>query len=119
MLKVKRIISYVLGVMLILSGIGHIITPEAYSAFIPDFIPETFANIAAAIAELALGIGIFIPKYRKPALLGVVLLMIAFLPLHIVDLFKDEPAIGSQTAAIVRVPIQFVLIYLAWFAQKK
>jgi uncharacterized membrane protein len=93
MLKVKRIIAYVLGIMLILASIWHIIKPEAYTAFIP--------------------------KYRKQALLGVVLLMIAFLPIHIADLFKDEPAIGSQTAAIIRVPIQFVLIYLAWFAQKK
>ena len=119
MLKVKRIIANVLGIMLILAGIWHIIKPEAYAEFIPHFIPETFANITAAIVELTLGIGVFIPKYRKPALLGVVLLMIAFLPIHIADLFKDEPAIGSQTAAIIRVPIQFVLIYLVWFAQKK
>lgn len=119
MFRVKRIVVWVLSIMLMLSGIGHIIVPEFYSAFIPDFIPEIFANVLAAIAELALGIGILITKYRKLALLGVILLMIAFLPIHIADLFKDEPAIGSQTAAIIRIPMQFVLIYMAWFARKK
>jgi uncharacterized membrane protein len=42
------------------------------------------------------------------------LLMIAFLPLHIVDVFKDNPAIGSTTLAYIRLPIQFILIYWAW-----
>jgi len=45
--------------------------------------------------------------------------MIAFLPIHVWDLFRAEPAIGSMNAAIIRVLIQFVLIYLGWRIWKK
>jgi hypothetical protein len=41
--------------------------------------------------------------------------MLAFLPLHLMDVFKDAPAIGSHKAALVRLPLQFVFILWAWF----
>ena len=45
--------------------------------------------------------------------------MLLLLPLHIIDLFRDKPVIGSMTAAIIRIPIQFLLIFLAWFGKEK
>jgi uncharacterized membrane protein len=44
--------------------------------------------------------------------------MIAFLPLHIIDVFLDNPAIGSKTLAYIRLPLQFVLIFWAWKANR-
>ena len=69
--------------------------------------------------EAAIGIALIIPKYRKWGGLGFFLLMIGFLPIHVWDLFKETPAIGSMNAAIIRVLIQFVLIYLGWRIWKK
>jgi uncharacterized membrane protein len=46
-------------------------------------------------------------------------MMLAFLPLHILDVFKENPAIGSHEAALVRLPLQFVLILWAWFIKKR
>jgi len=114
----QKIIGIILAIMLLLSGVGHFISPEMYYPMIPDFLPEAAVNIAVGIIEMVLGIGVFIPSYRTRALTGIFLLMIVFLPIHIWDAMKEVPAIGSKTMGYVRIGIQFVLIYLPWFARK-
>ncbi|MEL6802906.1 MAG: hypothetical protein AAFO91_03885, partial [Bacteroidota bacterium] len=78
----------------------------------PEFFPKLLANYAAGAVEILLGIGLIIPKTRKQAAWGVLILMLIFFPLHIWDLFKEQPALGSKTAAIIRIPMQF--IFIAW-----
>lgn len=114
----KRIIGIVLAIFLVLSGIGHFAAPELYFPMIPDFFPKDAVNVIVGVAELLLGIGVFIPKYRRKALLGICLLMVVFLPIHIWDALKETPAIGSKPIAMVRIGIQFVLIYLPLYARK-
>lgn len=115
----KKIIGIVLALMLILSGVFHFVNPEVYFPLTPDFASKYLLNYLVGGAEIALGLGIFIPSYRRLALLGVSILMIIFLPVHIADALKDEPFIGTKTVAYVRIAIQFVLIYLPLFARKK
>ena len=57
---------------------------------------------------------LFIPKYIKTGALGIMLLMLLFLPIHVWDVFTDNPAIGSSQAALIRLPIQFLFIAIAW-----
>jgi len=111
----KLILTLVFAAILILAGFNHFINPKIYSPFIPDWMPLILTNILTGIVELGLGIGLLFKKYRKQAAFGVFLLMIAFLPLHFIDVFKDHPAIGSKTVAMIRLPLQFVLIYWAWY----
>lgn len=114
----KKIIGIVLALLLLVSGVAHFITPETYYPMIPDFLPKSVVNLLAGTVEIILGIGVFIPKFSKKALLGIFLLMIIFLPIHILDALKENPVIGTKTGAIVRLVIQFLLIYLPWFAKK-
>ena len=93
-------------------------TPEMYFPLIPDFLPETFINVLAGIVEILLGVGVFIPSFRKEALRGIFILMLIFLPIHIWDALKENPAIGTKTVAMERIAIQFGLIFLPWFAQR-
>jgi len=111
----KLILTLAFAAILILAGFNHFINPKIYSPFIPDWMPLILTNILTGIVELGLGIGLLFKKYRKQAAFGVFLLMIAFLPLHFIDVFKDHPAIGSKTVAMIRLPLQFVLIYWAWY----
>jgi uncharacterized membrane protein len=116
----KLIFAFIFGVVVILGGIGHFANPEMYNPFIPEFLNALAVNYLTGIVELALGIGLFIPKLRRPSALGVFVLMFLFLPLHVMDVFMDEPAIGSKAAAYVRLPIQFVLIWLPlWIRGKR
>ena len=114
----KKILAYFFAAILILSGVMHVVKPEAYAAMIPSFIPEIVANILAAIAEIVIGVMLMIPRYRRLGGLGFALLMVAFLPIHIWDLVRDDPAIGSFMGAVIRLIIQFGLIWAGWWIWK-
>ena len=101
-----------------LAGVAHFIFPAMYDAMIPDGLPKNLVNYGSGALEIALGLGVFIPRYRWWATLGIVLLMIVFLPVHVIDYFRDVPAIGSKMAAAVRIPVQFVLIGWAWWVHR-
>lgn len=107
------------SLVLIGSAAGHIFSPDISTGFIPEFLPATPVHILTAIVEALLGVGLLIPRYRKYAFLGVFVLMIAFLPLHVIDLFRDAPVIGSVSATVIRVVVQVGLIGLAWWGWKK
>jgi hypothetical protein len=46
--------------------------------------------------------------------MGIMILLVLLLPIHIWDLTRKKPAIGSKKLAIIRIPIQFLLIYFAF-----
>ena len=114
----KIVFTVLLGALLILGGIAHFMNPTLSSGFIPDFLPKDLVHIVIGVIELALGIGIFIPKFRIQAAWGIFILMLGFLPLHIMDLFREMPIIGSQKAATIRVPFQFLFLYMSWYVAK-
>ncbi len=118
MKRSTTILRSVFGAVLIIGGIAHFVVPAMYDPMIPDALPKHLVNYLVGLLELALGSGVFFPRYRSAATLGIFILMIAFLPLHFVDVFRDSPAIGSKALAYVRLPLQFVLIGWAWFIHK-
>lgn len=115
---VKKIVGILMAIVLVLGAVGHFFSPEAYAGFIPEFLPDQLVNWGTGIVQLTLGIGVFISKYRKKALLGIAVLMLLLLPIHIIDLLKENPVIGTKTVAMVRLVVQFAFIYLPWFASK-
>jgi uncharacterized membrane protein len=117
--KLKIILTFLFGAFMILGGINHFMKPDMYSAFIPEFLPQKVINYLTGIVEIGVGIGVFIPRYRSLATLGILVMMLLFLPLHILDVFKESPAIGSHQAALIRLPIQFLFILWAWYIHKK
>ncbi len=110
--KTKTVAAYVFGAFLLFAGINHFVNPLFYAAFVPAWMSQDFANISSGIAEIVLGIGLFVPLTRRWAAWGALALMVVFLPLHVWDVLRDDPAIGSRTAAWVRLPIQ--LLFMAW-----
>ncbi len=104
---------------MLLGGVAHFLKPELYAPFIPDALPLRLVNYLVGVLELSLGVGVFVPRYRSSATLGIFILMILFLPLHVVDVFRDDPAIGSKLIAFVRLPLQFVLIGWAWLVHTR
>lgn len=96
----------------------HFIMPDMYNPFMSDFLPKLAVNYVVGAVEILVGIAMFFENYKAKASLIILLMMIAFLPLHITDIFRENPAIGNHTAAYIRLPIQFVLVYLAWLLWK-
>ncbi|MEL7120837.1 MAG: hypothetical protein AAFO07_15400 [Bacteroidota bacterium] len=115
----KTILPIILGILMILGAVTHIANPEFYAKMVPDFIPLGVANILAAIVEVVVGVLLLIPKYRYWGGLSFLLLMLAFLPLHVWDFFKESPAVGAPPAPAIRLVFQFLLIYAGWWIYKK
>ena len=118
MIKLIPTLTIVFALLFTIAGTNHFIKPQTYLPFIHNSLPKLTIIYLSGIVEVLLGIGLLVPAYKSAAAMGIFLLMIVFLPLHIVDVFKQNPAIGSKTLAYIRLPLQFVLIYLAWLIKK-
>ena len=114
----RKTAGILMAALLLTSGVAHFLNPEFFNGLIPDLFPKTLVNYLTGITEILLGVGVFIPAVRKKALTGIFILMILFLPIHIIDALKEDPAIGSHTVAYIRILIQFLLIWLPWFARE-
>lgn len=99
------------GVLLLAAGVYHFVNPAFYNPFMPDWFPKQLANAAGGVAEILIGIGLLVPDWRTYAAWAALALMVIFLPLHVIDLFKERPVIGSKTVAVVRLLIQVLLIW--------
>jgi uncharacterized membrane protein len=117
--KTRVAFTLLFALLLIAAGINHLINPSVYASFIPDWMPLNATNYFTALVEITLGMGLVMPGSRPAAAMGTMMLMVFFLPFHTYDLFCTHPAIGSKLLAMIRLPIQFVLIYWAWFVLPK
>jgi uncharacterized membrane protein len=110
---VKTILALLLGVFMIYGGVSHLVKPDFFLPFVPYFLPfrEVIVTLSG-IALIGVGAGVFVPRFRKCSAVAVLALMVLFLPVHLWDVFRSDPAIGSHTAALVRVPFQ--LLFIAW-----
>ena len=115
----KLILTIIFAIFMIYGGVNHFLKPDMYLPFIPIELPGLAIVYFSGVVEVAIGAGALIPKTRSWSTLGILILMIAFLPLHVIDVFKANPAVGSHQIALIRLPIQFVLIAWAWFIHKK
>ena len=113
--KIWIILKVTLAIFLIFGGLQHFLKPDFYIPFVPKFLPFTMAIIyISGLVEIIFGVALFVKRYAKFGALGIFILMLVFLPIHICDVFSDTPAIGSHKAALIRLPIQFILIIVAW-----
>ncbi|MBC6399630.1 MAG: hypothetical protein GDA51_01020 [Ekhidna sp.] len=81
----KKVNLYLQSLFYVFAGVNHFINPEFYYPLIPDYLDDLsgFINIFSGVGEVFLGISLLIPKLRKRAAYGIVLMLIAFVPSHI------------------------------------
>jgi uncharacterized membrane protein len=112
---VKRMSRIGFTAAFIASGIAHFFTPRFFIALIPKVIPgRPFWVYISGLVELLLAVGLWREPWRKLAAQGTLGLMLLFLPLHIVDVFREKPVAGGRKeTAVLRLLAQFGLIALA------
>ena len=108
------ILKIIYGGFFCFAGIMHLIKPAFFKHFIPDFFPKKLVNYAIGLIEFGLGFGLFFKQPTKYALIGIFILLLLLLPIHLWDVTKKRPAIGSKKIAIIRIPLQFLLMYLVY-----
>lgn len=118
---IRTFLTIVFGTFMVLAGVMHFANPGIYTAFFPASIPAKPIIYISGVIEILVGLAALLPgtKTRRSGAIGILVLMILYLPLHFIDIFKAHPAVGSHALALVRFALQFVLIYWAWYIARK
>lgn len=108
----------ILAAFFIIAGLNHFINPATYLAMIPPWLPFPHTlNIISGLAEIAGGIGILIPKTRRAAAIGLIILLIAIFPANIhVAINGWEGNDFPRSILIARLPFQLLFIAWVWFS---
>ena len=116
-----KISSYILAAFLLLAGVAHFRAPDTFDPLFFDFVPEDVRLIIiylSGAAEIILALGLLTLKFREQSALLIFWMFVLYLPLHVRDIFIENPVVGSQTVAIVRLIMQFGLLYWVWAIRK-
>ena len=118
-------ISFILLVgFYLFAGFNHFRDPEFYYPLIPSYLGYEYEiNILAGVIEIALGLGLLYPTKRKLAAIGIILMLLAFLPSHIyfIELggcVSDGLCVPAWVAWVRLIVIHPLLMLWAWGHRK-
>ncbi|MDB5226280.1 MAG: hypothetical protein JWN78_473 [Bacteroidota bacterium] len=116
MTLLQQISLYSMAFFYIGGGVNHFIKPKFYLSIMPAFLPwHILLNQVSGIAEIVLGIGLFFKPTRMISAYLIIAMLISFFLVHISHLFNPpKMAEGKYWVLVLRIPLQFVLIYWAW-----
>jgi uncharacterized membrane protein len=103
------------------AGLYHFVNPGFYVMLMPTWLPNhSSLNIAGGVAELIFAILLLSPKTRVAAAYLIMAMLVVFLlvihiPMALDFYMTDHPALWIS---VIRLPIQFVLIWWAWLYTK-
>ena len=120
--RFKRPLLYVMGPLYVVAGVLHFVVPELYAQIIPPFLPAPLALVyLSGVAEIAVGVGLLIPRTRRYAAWATIALLVAIFPANVymaTSMVAIEGLGGgdpSSTARWLRLPLQGVLILWAYW----
>lgn len=95
----------------------HFVNPQFFDDIVPPWLPpsERFWTYASGVAELVVGPLLLISRTRRVGALSAIVLFIGVYPanLYMTWDWRDRP-VSEQVVSYGRLPLQFVLIWLAW-----
>ena len=112
-----------MGLSYVWIGCQHFINPSFFLKIVPPYLPFHLELVYLSGGfEILFGLGLIFKKTRFYASWGLVFLLIAVYPANIYLAFNELPQeainISSFVASWVRLPIQFVLMGLAYKVSK-
>ncbi len=118
----KSILIIISSIFYTIVGVKHFIEPDYFLSIIPPYLPFHIELIyISGFFEILFGLMILFPKYRYYGSIGLILLLIAIFPanIYLAQNKEAQEAIGaSQQIAIWRLPIQGILIWIAYWIRK-
>lgn len=124
MTRARRYTRYALGMLFVAAGVLHFAAPGFYLEIMPPYLPGPRALVyASGVAEIAGGVGVLCPPpVRRWVGVGLIL------PSRLLAVFPANVHMTHQTVAsqgwaapwtlgtLARLPLQFVLIGIVWWA---
>ena len=120
--RFKRPLLYVMGPGYVVAGILHFVVPELYAQIIPPILPAPLALVyLSGVAEIAVGVGLLIPRTRRYAAWATIGLLVAIFPANVYmatsmvvveGIGRGDPSAAARWG---RLPLQGVLILWAYW----
>jgi uncharacterized membrane protein len=107
----------------VFAGIMHFVIPASYVGIMPPWLPwhRGFVYLSGVL-EIAGGVGLLIPRTRRAAGFGLILLLIAVWPANLQMVLAARAAeqpLWHEALLWLRLPLQLVLIWWAWRASRR
>jgi len=102
------------GALFIVAGAMHFIRPAMYEAIVPPQLGHASALVAiSGLAEIAGGLGLMVPRMRRAAGVGLIVLLVAVWPANIYMAVESNHFAHVAPAWILwaRVALQVALIW--------
>ena len=117
--KMNLFFAYVMGIFYIFAGSMHFIKPGIYLKMMPKILPYHLPLVyISGVAEILCGLGFLFQETRTVAAWGTILLLIAVFPANINMAMNPELFGVSPWVLYLRLPLQLILIYLAYLYTK-
>lgn len=120
----KQASIYFMGCSYILVGIFHFVNANFFLNIMPPYLPFhlELVYLSGAI-EILLGSLLMFKKHQQYAAWGLILLLIAVYPANIYLAFNEAPQkaleVSAFAASWVRLPMQFVLLGIAYWHSRE
>jgi uncharacterized membrane protein len=106
----------------VVAGMMHFIIPASYEGIMPPWLPWHRGLVyLSGVLEMAGGVGLLIPRTRRAAGIGLILLLIAVWPANLQMVLNaraaDVPP-WHEALLWLRLPLQLLLIVWAWRASR-
>ena len=107
---------YLMAAIYVFAGTLHFIKPKIYLRIMPRYLPFPKSLVfLSGLAEIVLGIGLCFKETKNFAIYMIILMLTVFLLVHFYMLSSDKAAAGfPKWALLLRLPLQFVLMFWAY-----
>ena len=105
---------------MVIVGVDHFVNPDFFTRIVPQALPSPLLLVQiSGFFEITLGLGLLVPRVRRAAGIGLVLLLVAVFPANIN--MAMHPALGGSWppwALYTRLPFQVVFIAIALWVSR-
>ena len=124
--RLRRPLLFVMGPLYVVAGVLHFVVPELYVQIVPPILPAPLALVyLSGVAEIAVGVGVLLPRTRQYAAWATVAVLVAIFPANIFMathgvVVEGMPGGGDPSELVRwgRLPLQGVLILWAlWYTR--
>ena len=124
--RLRRPLLFVMGPLYVVAGVLHFVVPELYVQIVPPVLPAPLALVyLSGIAEIAVGVGVLLPRTRRYAAWATVAVLLAVFPANVYMathgvVVEGLPGGGDPSGFVRwgRLPLQGVLILWAlWYTR--
>ena len=116
----KNLLLYVMAIVYVAAGLNHFINPKFYTRIMPPWLPYPLMLVnISGVCEIAFSLLLIPAATRAIGAWLIILLLIAVFPANIqmsVNYWKYHNPYFWVT--LLRLPLQFVLIWWAWVYTK-